>query len=114
MNIVRLHADIKCLSLYQCVACNKAAQGETTRLEFDGGSAESLKNFLDAQQLNPYRMPVGWSSNADGFRCTQCTINPDQLPAADWCKNEHPDGLACVNCVSILQAHLDHKAEHGT
>lgn len=41
--------------------------------------------------------------------------NPDQLPAASWCKaGPHPEGRACAECAPTIEHHLAMKGVYGT
>ncbi len=78
-SINRVKGDLKYNRVYQCDDCSVVAIGDTESTAIDTvgpeGAADHLRR-IECAALNPYRMPVGWSSNyKDGdiiYRCTNC------------------------------------------
>lgn len=42
------------------------------------------------------------------------TLGSFDLPAAQWCGGKHLGGRACDHCGPVIEAHIAHKAIHGT
>ena len=81
IEIDRIVASIKYISFFVCHKCGKRRTGSTTRTDFDGGSTEELKEFIDRQQQRTRDAPIGWSFCLPaGFSCDECT----KLPGKRW------------------------------
>lgn len=69
MRINQLHASLKFNTVYTCDLCKKERVGSTLRKEFQGYSANELKEFIDKTHQSANDMPVGWGCFDYKFNC---------------------------------------------
>lgn len=69
--LIRIVADIRYITLYECTICGATQRGDTVSTTFDGHSVEQLTAFMNGQQQRSHDMPVGWSYNGK-FKCPCC------------------------------------------
>lgn len=68
--------SMKGVPIFGCVTCGKHGAGSTVRIEIYaalGISPEQIAHTVESHPISPNHLPVGWSSNVDGYRCPSCT-----------------------------------------
>lgn len=74
MRINKLQATVKFNTVYTCSLCGKQGIGDTVRLEFNGSSADELRDYINNTHQSSNHMPVGWSFHST-FTCMFCKDN---------------------------------------
>lgn len=68
MHVAQMRGIAICTPLYECVLCHKNRAGSSTvELQFE--SPAGLAEQVLRMRPPAHHMPIGWSSNLDGFRC---------------------------------------------